>query len=259
MKKQKEKWRKNIIEIVSAIRYCWQLSWDASRKCTIIRMLCASVPSLMNLYLAWLTKGFLDILIADIAETEKITKVSIYLVLFLLIRVLNILLGKELSFYQQFHEELISKNVTTKIMDTAMNVDLRQYDNSEFYDQLNSCIGDSFALCSLIWKVMTLGTCTITVIVAVAAISKTSVWYGGIIVLSTIPLIIARWRYTKEGYKLRLSQMTAERKKAYLLWLTSQVDTAKSIRVCNAQAFIQNKYSAIWKETFDKNNEIEKK
>ena len=250
---------KSILQYVQTLRYCLQLSWEASGYYTIIRILCEVFPPLLGIAGSFLGKYLLDLFAGQSAIEKSLREIFILTGCILLINIFQNAAEKIKQYIQTMHTELIDEKLSLMLMHRSSTVDMEYFDCTEYYDKLQAAVRDFHSISQILWNAMTfLGTCiSLAVVFAVLWIARPL--YAVLLVITAVPYSIFSTRYTKSLYDLSMEQMNAERKKSYFQGLTLDRRYAQDVRIFGIGGMLQQKYHVIWHEVFENRKSVLRK
>ena len=248
----KKKPVKTVPAFFSNVGWCFSLSWGASRLYTIIRVYAEILSPVLIISAAYLGKSLFNILAGAWMVEEAIKKILILFALQLLIAILLSLSRKLNQYCQSIHEDILGNGLSLIIMDSALSADAELFDNTEYYDKLQSAGRDSYAMMHVVWNAISCMSALISFLISFTILSKANAFYGLSMMAAAIPSSIANARYTKLLYHLDLEQINGLRVMGYYQSVATSKNYVQDIRLYNAGGILRDRYVHKWKELFGK-------
>lgn len=231
-----------------SVQFCLNVSLNASKKLTIVRIILEMVLPLLPIATAFVSSCVINV----ISSKEKNSADNLIPLLFLALGlvIINSVFRSLQEITKREHSELIQNEISISQMRRALSMDLLFFDKPENYDRLISSMTDSMVLSEQIWVIMSLFSSTISLITTLVIIVTFNAWYGIVILVISIPTGIASIIYAKKNYKLSLKQVKDGRKLSQLQSISLNRAFAQDIRLFNVQDNFITRYKKLWANLF---------
>ena len=242
---------------LSAVSFCFSLSWRTSPFYTALRLLSNLLPSVIGIVTAWLGKCLLDMLSG--AQLGGQREVLLLAAAMLALALLRGGVQKAGVYAQSMHEDMIQGELAAYLMEKAIGMDLEYFDDPDYYDKLTACTRDAYAIENLLWNTLSAVSAGISAFLACVVVCRANLLYGVLMIVAAIPSSIAGARYMKLLYHLSLEQINGERQKGYLQAIATSRSYAQSIRFFHAGARLKEKYQRLWKTMFEARRDMNRR
>lgn len=238
--------------MLSSVKLCISISWNASALFTITRMFSKGVIPLCSLMFSYLSKNLIDELTLDQSRNAILQTV----VLIIAFSIISLIMRKASDYSENIHDALIGKEIQTLIMHQMQNADIKFFDDPDYLNSYSFASTNVYAITNLLWNIIDLAASIISFAIIIISITKLNITYGLLVLLTALPTAVASRYFAQKGFDLTREQLILERKKNYLVNLISDRDYAKEIRVLNIGGFLSNRYHNLWTLTFNKQKKL---
>ena len=218
-----------------------RLVFRASPGLTLALAALTLTAALLPLGVAWAGKAIVDAVVAhsrDLALRWVVVELSFAVALALTARGLGVVravLGARLSV-----------DVNFAILEKAQTLELRHFEDSEFYDQLTRARREASSRpLGLVSDLFQLIQNVITLVGYGALLVQFSGWVVGALVLATVPATIAEMRYSKETFRLRNWRSPESRKLMYLEYVLANDEHAKEVKLFGLGKMLLGRYKTL--------------
>ncbi|MEO8084353.1 MAG: ABC transporter ATP-binding protein [Ardenticatenales bacterium] len=184
---------------------------------------------------AWVSKLLVDGVVAAVdsgARADMVNRVVWLVVLQFGLYVGTALLQTVRNINQQALQELTARDVQLMIMEHANRLDLRFFEDPEFYDSLQQAQREaSRRPVAMIEQLFGLARSAITFLSMIALMSSLGPWVAVAALLAPIPSFIASSRYGWQGYLMSRRQSPDRRRMGYYLDLLTRDTYNKEIKL----------------------------
>ncbi len=234
----RETWR----GVVRVLRLVWSTSRLLTASLATTNILQSIVPVLQ----VWLAGQLIDEVVAGFesgGDSEHIRGVVILAVIQLGIFLGGSLLQALGNISQQLLQERLSIHVQMQIMGHANTLDLADFENATYYDQLQEAQRESqrrpvqmvSQVFGLIRSVITFGS-------MIALLANLSWWIAALALLSPIPAFISDSRYGWQGFGMMRRHSPVRRAMNYLATLMTTDQYAKEVKLFTAGDHFIDRY-----------------
>jgi ATP-binding cassette subfamily B protein len=243
--------------ISRGVRETWQgvvrvlrLVWSTDRRLTLGLALTNVFQSLLPVAQVWLAGRLIDHVADGIRDSANADD-HIRSVVVLAIIQLLIFLGSSLfqgvgNFSQQLLQERVSIVVQSQIMTHANTLDLADFENATYYDQLQEAQRESQRRpVMMVAQVFGLARSLITFGSMIALLASLSWWIAALTLLSPIPAFISDSRYGWQGFGMMRRHSPIRRAMSYLTSLMTSDQYAKEVKIFAAGDHFIARYNAV--------------
>ena len=218
-----------------------RLVWRSSPLLTLGLAGLTLIAALLPLGVAWAGKAIVDAVVAharDLALRWVLVELAFAVSLALSMRGLTVIrsvLGARLGI-----------DVNVRILEKAQTLELRHFEDSEFYDQLTRARREASSRpLALVSDLFGLVQNVITLVGYGALLLRFSGWVVGALVLATVPATIAEMRFSKETFRLRNWRSPDSRKLIYLEYVLANDEHAKEVKLFGLGGLLLGRYKKL--------------
>ena len=222
------------------------LVWATSRKLTLALAGATLLQSITPAAQVWLAGRLIDEVVAGVQAGGSEQHVRTIVILALLQLVL--LLGSSFlqtagNISQQLLQERLAIHVQLQIMRHAATLDLADFENAAYYDQLQQAQRESARRpVEMVSGVFGLGRSIVTFATMVALLLGLSPWVAAAALISPIPAFISGSRYGWWGFQQMRRQSPVRRVMSYLTTLMTTDEYAKEVKLFTAEDYFIDRY-----------------
>ena len=141
--------------------------------------------------------------------------------------------------------DLFSNRVSVELMEHAARLDLRQFEDPEFYDHLERARRQTVGRISLIAVLLGMAQSIVTLVSLAAALLLYVPWLLVLLVIAVLPSFLGETHYATLGYSL-LYRWTPERRQLdYLRYAAASDETAKEIKLFGLSRWLTDRYAKL--------------
>lgn len=252
-------WLSSAKAVFRSIAFSLQISWNASKLITILRMLLILTSSFIPLIQVWLAKELISILTESIGagnSTYYIHKFVGYCLIMLGIQVALKVSNVLQEITGEIQKDAINKSIDCTVMEKVAGLDISYYDSPVFYKQLNIAKRDASCLPELVWSSANAIKQGINIIVSFIVIASLH-WSLPILVIAVcIPNFKASMDYHLHYYRYGSITTNDELRYTYIYTLFTERTFAKEMKLYETKNYLIGRYGKIWKKCYDGRKEI---
>jgi ATP-binding cassette subfamily B protein len=222
------------------------LVWATSRKLTLALAGATLLQSITPAAQVWLAGRLIDEVVAGVQSGGSDQHVRAIVVLAALQLVL--LLGSSFlqtagNISQQLLQERLAIHIQLQIMRHAATLDLADFENAAYYDQLQQAQRESAQRpVQMVSGVFGLGRSIVTFATMVALLLGLSPWVAAAALIAPIPAFISGSRYGWWGFQQMRRQSPVLRVMSYLTTLMTTDEYAKEVKLFTAGDYFIDRY-----------------
>ncbi len=218
-----------------------RLVWRASPALTSALAVLTLTAALLPLGVAWSGKAIVDAVVA-----RRRDDALLWVVIELGFAVGLALTTRGLSVTRSILGARLGVDVNVRILEKAQTLDLRHFEDSEFYDQLTRARREASSRpLALATDLFQLVQNILTLVGYGALLLRFSGWVVGALVVATVPATLAEMRYSKETFRLRNWRSPESRKLLYLEYVLANDEHAKEVKLFGLGATLLARYRTL--------------
>jgi ATP-binding cassette, subfamily B, bacterial len=245
--------REDLGAVAKGARQTWQsivrvmaLVWATSRKLTLALAGATLLQSITPAAQVWLAGRLIDEVVAGVQAgggNQHIRAIVVLAVLQLVLLLGSSFLQTAGNISQQLLQERLAIHVQLQIMRHAATLDLADFENAAYYDQLQQAQRESARRpVEMVSGVFGLGRSVVTFITMVALLSGLSPWVAAAALIAPIPAFISGSRYGWWGFQQMRRQSPVRRVMSYLTTLMTTDEYAKEVKLFTAEDYFIDRY-----------------
>jgi ATP-binding cassette, subfamily B, bacterial len=247
-------------ERLRALRYVpllVKLVWQTHRGYTIcviaLRLLRASTP----VAALWTGKLIIDrVVAARTAGAPDLTRLWELVALEIGIVVAADALSRASSLIESLLGDLFSNHTSVRLMEHAAQLDLYQFEDPAFYDQLERARRQTTGRIGLLAQLLTMGQDALTLLSLGAALLIYSPWLLLLLVIAVVPSFLGETHFAALEYSL-LYRWTPERRQLdYLRFVGASDRTAKEVQMFGLAPWLVDRYRALSTRFYEENKRL---
>lgn len=222
-----------------------RMVWASSRALCISLGVLTLVAAMLPLGVAWVGKAIVDAVVAT-AREETIRWVLVELGLVAGLA----LTQRALGLCRQLLGSRLSVDVHLAILDKARRLELRSFEDAEFYDRLTRARREASSRpVSMVTESFQLAQNALTLTGYVLLLVSYSGWAVLALAAAAIPATIAEIRFSNAAFRLRNRRSPESRRLGYLEYVLANDEHAKEVKAFGLGQWLLDRYRAL-SETF---------
>lgn len=237
------------------VRRVLALVWATSRLLTSGLAVTSLLQSVLPAVQVWLAGRLIDEVVNGFragGDDAHIRGVVILAVIQLAILVTSSLMQALSNTCQQLLQERLSIHVQLEIMTHANQLDLADFEDATYYDQLQQAQSESSRRpVQMVSQVFGLMQSIITFSTMVALLTSLSWWIAAAALIAPIPAFISQSRYGWWGFQVMRRQSPLRRSMSYLTTLMTTDQYAKEVKLFTLGDYFINRYRRVSGEYYE--------
>ncbi|MBV6624352.1 MAG: ABC transporter ATP-binding protein [Rivularia sp. (in: Bacteria)] len=258
------KLRNNLRQSFAVFRYSGRavnLVWTTNRTLTIILAVLTLVAGLLPAAVAYIGKLIVD----AVVETRNLSlqdnlNTSLPLMYVGLEAVAVALLAgsqRGLSIAQSLLRVLLGQRVNVLIIEKALTLELRQFEDSEFYDKMTNARREASSRpLSLVNRTFGLVQSGLSLLTYGALLISFSAWAVAILILAAIPAFVAETRFAGQAFRLFRWRAPETRQQRYLETLVAREDFAKEVKLYQLGGMLLGRYRNLFHQLYGEDRDL---
>ena len=247
---------RNLPEFFSLIWSC--NNWLAALN-ILLRVIRASLP----LAMLYVGKLIIDeiVRISVIAsgpavENTDMSIVTIYVLIELGLAVFSDLLGRGIALLDSLLGDLVSHEISLRLMHQSARLDLECFEDSDFYDKLERARRQASSRILLMSQVLAQLQDSITVFFLAAALITFNAWLLLLLAITLIPAFLGETHFNSQSYSLMYGWTQERRELDYLRFAGASDETAKEVKIFGLSDFFGSRYKKLAGEYYRANRDL---
>jgi ATP-binding cassette subfamily B protein len=233
------------------------LVWKTSRRLTVLLALLTLAAGLLPALTAWLGKKVVDAVVAAATSGAPVKLALMWIAVEAVVVIALAGAQNGITMVQQLLRALLGHRVNVMILEKALELELRHFEDSEFYDRLSqarrqasnrplSLVNRSFGL---VQNLVSLATYT-------AILLPFSPLAVALLVMSGLPAFVAETRFSGQAFRLFTWRSPEARRQRYLEAVLAREDYAKEIQLFQLGTTLLERYRQIFRTVWHDDRDL---
>ncbi|MEH2143943.1 ABC transporter ATP-binding protein [Nostoc sp.] len=238
------------------------LVWTTSRSLTILLASLTLVAGLLPGAISYISKLIVDAVVFASQVNSHNGFVNIYPSLFYvgLEAIAVILLAgsqRGLTICQSLLRALMGQRVNVLILEKALTLDLKQFEDSEFYDKLTNARREaSVRPLSLVSRTFGLVQSALSLITYGILLVNFSVWAVLVLILAAMPVFITETKFAGEAFRLFSWRASETRQQHYLENLLAREDFVTEVKLYQLGEMLLGRYRDLFDQLYGEDRDL---
>lgn len=238
--------RKQLRDSFAQVPRTLALVWRSSPRTTIVLGLLTFVAAGLPPLIAWVGKKIIDAVVAG--STEETLR---WVLVELGVVAAQALVQRSLALLRQTLGARLALDVNLSILEKAQTLELRHFEDPEFYDQLTRARREASSRpISVVTEIFQLGQNVLTLAGYAALLLQFSGWAVLVLLLAAIPATVAEMRFSSMAFRLRNWRAPESRKLFYLEYALANDAHAKEIRLFDLGPALLERYKKLGEQLY---------
>jgi len=225
-----------------------RLVWETNRALLVALSALSLLAGILPVGIAWITRRVVDAVLA--ARAAGGHAVGHALMLVLLEGALAAALAgaqRGLSLCQALLRAQLGQRVNVMILEKALTLELRHFEDSEFYDRLTQTRREASSRpLSLVMRTFGLTQYAITLLSSALLLARFSPWAVLVLLAAGIPAFLAEVKFSGDAFRLFRWRSPETRMQTYLETVLAREDHAKEVKLFGLGARLLQRYRDIF-------------
>ncbi|MDR3485482.1 MAG: ABC transporter ATP-binding protein [Bradyrhizobium sp.] len=156
--------------------------------------------------------------------------------------VLADILGRVVSLIDGLLSERVTNASSVRLMQHAATLDLEDFEDSEFQDQLERARRQTSGRMSLMGQLFGQAQDIVTVVSFAAGLIFYAPWLIALLFLALVPAFVGEAHFNAQSYSLDFVRTPERRELDYVRQTAASVETAKEVKIFGLNGFLINRY-----------------
>jgi len=243
-------------EVFQYTRHALELVWATSRQLTVALAVLTLAAGVLPAGIAWVGAQIVDAVVAAIAAQRAsgvtdLTAVLEFVVLEGLLVAALAGVQRGLSTCQSLLRAQLGQRVNEMILEKALTLELRHFEDSEFYDKLTRARREASSRpLSLVMRSFGLVQNGIALVSFGTLLAQFSPWAVLVLLLAGLPSFIAEAKFSGDAFRLFRWRSPETRMQMYLETVLAREDHAKEVKLFELGPLLLDRYRAIFRKVF---------
>ena len=239
----------------------FQLVWECSRPATLAMAGLTLVASFLPAARSWVAKLIVDGVVLAIGQgalpIEGLTGVLPYLGLEFALIFAGTVAGRLRSLAEHVLHAQLTNYVSTLIIRQALALDLRFFEDAQFYDKLQNARREAdWRALRIVNGSFLVVQHTITLVSLAALLIRFSPWLALVLFGAALPSFVAESRYARLTFRVISRRAPESRRLDYLEQLLTSQESAKEVKLFNLGEALLGRYQALFWQFYNEDRVI---
>jgi ATP-binding cassette subfamily B protein len=156
--------------------------------------------------------------------------------------VLADILGRIVSLVDSLLSERVSNSSSVRLMEHAATLDLEDFEDSEFQDQVERARRQTSGRMTLMGQLLGQAQDIVTVASFVAGFIFFAPWLIALLLLALVPAFLGEAHFNAQSYSLDFGRTPERRELDYVRQTAASVETAKDVKIFGLNGFLIDRY-----------------
>ncbi len=248
---QPRPWRERLAVFAYSTRAV-ALVWTTNRRLTLALSALALVAGLVPGAIAWVGRGLVDAVVAASASHAGPGRVVSWVVLEGVLVAVLAATQRGTTIAQSLLRAQLGHRVNVLILEKALTLELRHFEDSEIYDRMTRARRDAstrpLSLVTALFTLVQHGVALATYGALLVAFSPLAV---ALVAASAVPAFLVESRFSGEAFRLFRWRTPETRQQTYLESVIAREDNAKEVMLFGLGRTLLGRYEAIFHRVYD--------
>jgi ATP-binding cassette subfamily B protein len=228
--------------------------WRTSRGLTAASLALRLVRAVLPVVTLYIGKLIIDNVVLLVWAPDKPDALRVWLGSGLLSRLILLLLsefalavmadvlGRVVSLMDSLLAERVTNASSVRLMEHAATLDLEDFEDSEFQDQLERARRQTSGRMTLMGQLFSQAQDVVTVASFAAGLILYAPWLIALLFLALVPAFIGEAHFNAQSYSLDFVRTPERRELDYLRQIAASVETAKEVKIFGLNGFLIDRY-----------------
>ena len=258
-------------ERVGALRNLWPflaMVWATSPSLTSATILLRLIRALLPVATLYIGKLIIDDVVMLVQLPDKpatlqqwldsghLNKLGLLLAAEFTMAVLADILGRIVTFLDGLLAERVSTSSSVRLMEHAATLDLEDFEDAEFQDQLERARRQTSGRMTLMSQLFSQAQDLVTVASLAAGLIVFAPWLIVLLLVALVPAFLGEAHFNAQSYSLDFGRTPERRELDYVRQTAASVETAKEVKIFGLNDFLIDRYRRLAASFYDANRRL---
>ncbi|MGI4834803.1 MAG: ABC transporter ATP-binding protein [Janthinobacterium lividum] len=165
-------------------------------------------------------------------------------------------LGRAVALLDSLLGDLFANVSSVRLMRHAAELDLDQFEDSNFYDKLERARRQTLSRSVLMSQVLAQGQDVVTLVLLAGGLVAFQPWLLGLLLLAVVPAFLGESHFNERSYSLSHSWTPERRELDYLRQTGASDDTAKEVKIFGLSDFLIARFETLSDQFYRQNKAL---
>jgi len=262
---------RSLKERVGALRNLWPflaMVWRTSPQLTAASLLLRLLRALLPVVALYIGKLIIDDVVALVEVPDKpetlrqwlhsglLNRLGLLLLAEFAVAVLTDVLGRVVSLVDSLLSERVSNTSSVRLMEHAATLDLEDFEDAEFQDQLERARRQTSGRMALMAQMFGQAQDIVTVATLAAGLVFYAPWLIVLLLLALVPAFVGEAHFNARSYSLDYGRTPERRELDYVRQTAASVETAKEVKIFSLSGFLIDRYVRLATDFYTANRRL---
>jgi ABC-type multidrug transport system fused ATPase/permease subunit len=246
--------RRGLRDFASIFQYSGRavsLVWTTSRALTVLLVLLSLASGVFPALIAYVGKWLVDAVVAAASKSGAPERALAFVALEAGLVAALAAAQRGISVCQSLLRAQLGHRVNVIILEKALTLELRHFEDSEFYDKLTRARREASSRpLSLVMRTFGLVQNLISLMTYGALLVNFSALAAGILVVAALPVFAAETRFSGQAFRLFRWRTPETRQQMYLESVIAREDSAKEVMLFGLGPTLLDRYDLIFRRLY---------
>ena len=165
-------------------------------------------------------------------------------------------LGRGVALLDSLLGDLFANQSSVRLMAHAAELDLDQFEDSQFYDKLERARRQTLSRTVLMSQVLAQGQDAVTLVLLAGGLVAFQPWLLGLLLLAVVPAFLGESHFNERSYSLSHSWTPERRELDYLRQTGASDETAKEVKIFGLSDFLIGRFRELSDDFYRQNKTL---
>ena len=230
--------------------------WQTHRGLTLAMLVLRLTRAFIPVGLLWIGKLIIDLVVAARGGNLNTTQLWRLVALEVVLAFAADALARVSSVVESLLGDLFSNRTSVLLMQHAASLDLYQFENPDFYDQLERARRQTTGRIGLLALLLSMSQDGLTLISLAAALTVYSPWLLLLLAVAVVPGFLGEAHYASLKYSLLFRRTPERRQLDYLRYLGASDRPAKEVQMFGLASWLVDRYRKLSDQFYRENKSL---
>lgn len=233
-----------------------RLVWQTHRGFTVAMLALRLARAFVPVALLWIGKLIIDLVVTSRAGAFNTTQLWRLVAIEIALAFVSDALARISSVVESLLGDLFSNRTSVLLMQHAASLDLYQFENPDFYDQLERARRQTTGRIGLLALLLSMSQNALTLFSLAAALMIYSPWLLLLLAVAVVPSFLGEAHYASLEYSLLFRRTPERRQLDYLRFLGASDRPAKEIQMFGLASWLVDRYQKLSDRFYRENRSL---